>query len=57
MRSQNTSLSVLAFMGGVLVAAVAAQAQPGRVLSHQKISDTEGGFGDVPDDLGQFDNL
>jgi len=40
----KTTVNVFAFACGVIVAAAAAHAQPGTVQSHQKISDTEGGF-------------
>ncbi len=38
----------------VLTAVQPAAAQPGRVLSHQKISDTEGGFTGILDDVDFF---
>ncbi len=38
----------------VLTAAQPAAAQPGWVLSHQKISDTQGGFGGILDDSDLF---
>ncbi len=38
----------------VLTAAQPAAAQPGRVLSHQKISDTQGGFTGILDDVDFF---
>ncbi len=37
-----------------LSAVVPARAQPGTVLSHQKISDTEGGFTGILDDNDEF---
>ena len=38
------SLALCIMLVWTLLAVVPAQAQPGWVLSHQKISDTEGGF-------------
>ena len=54
MRFSKTTINVLAFVCGGFVATVAAQAQPGTVLSHQKISDTEGGFTGTLDNDDRF---
>ncbi|MEE8153532.1 MAG: integrin alpha [Phycisphaerales bacterium] len=47
---------VLTSLLAMVLSADSAQAQPGWVLSHQKISDTEGDFGGVLDDLDYFGN-
>ncbi|MEE9296334.1 MAG: integrin alpha, partial [Phycisphaerae bacterium] len=54
MQFPKTTISVLAFVCGVCAATDAAQAQPGWVLSHQKISDTQGGFTGTLDNLDGF---
>ena len=54
MHFQKITPSVLAVMCGVLVGTGAAHAQPGTVLSHQKISDTEGGFTGTLDNVDRF---
>ncbi len=47
----KTTISVLAFVCGGFMAIPVAHAQPGTVLSHEKISDSEGGsFGFLDDD-------
>ncbi|MCH7720448.1 MAG: FG-GAP repeat protein, partial [Planctomycetes bacterium] len=41
---RRATLALHITLAWILVTAAPAQAQPGTVLSHQKISDTEGGF-------------
>ncbi len=48
------SLALCITLVWTLSAVVPAQAQPGTVLSHQKISDTQGGFTGILDDLDHF---
>ncbi|MCH8880668.1 MAG: VCBS repeat-containing protein, partial [Planctomycetes bacterium] len=48
------SLALCITLVQALSAVAPAQAQPGMVLSHQKISDTEGGFTGILDDLDWF---
>ena len=54
MHCSRMTISVFAFVCGVFGAAVAAHAQPGTVLSHQKISATEGGFTGMLDNFDYF---
>ena len=57
---RSTVVTTLCRLRPLLVAAIlilsaaAAHAQPGMVLTHQKISDTEGGFADILEDLDFF---
>ena len=51
--THRTTVTMTALIGLTLgCAAPAALAQPGWVLSHQKISDTEGGFTGILDEVG-----
>ncbi len=52
--STNRSLVVALVALAVVMGGQRAQAQPGMVLSHQKISDTEGGFTGILDNGDHF---
>ena len=52
--STERSLVVAVVALAVVMSGQRAQAQPGTVLSHQKISDTEGGFTGILDDADLF---
>ncbi len=52
--STERSVVVAVVALAVVMSGQAAQAQPGWVLSHQKISDTEGGFAGILDDGDLF---
>ncbi|UCD76254.1 MAG: FG-GAP repeat protein, partial [Phycisphaerales bacterium] len=55
--THRMTVTMTAMIGLTLgLAAPAALGQPGWVLSHQKISDTEGGFTGILDDEEQFSN-
>ncbi|MCH8881337.1 MAG: FG-GAP repeat protein, partial [Planctomycetes bacterium] len=51
---RTPSLALCITLVQALSAVVPAQAQPGMVLSHQKISDTEGSFSGILDDTDEF---
>ncbi len=51
---RTLSLALCITLVWTLSAVVPAHAQPGWVLSHQKISDTQGGFTGILDDLDNF---
>ncbi len=51
---RTPSLALCITLVWTLSAVAPAQAQPGTVLSHQKISDTAGGFSGILDDNDRF---